>query len=110
MFIVNFILGIGNFWNRLTLRGKLILIGVLLFLILMASGAFLVWKRINESDEALRQEQEARSQEGQIRIDEAKAEDNRAAENVNAIKNANYSNLSNDDLRQRIINAARKQK
>ena len=82
----------------------------LLFLILACSGAFLVWKRINRSDDALRREQEARSQESQQRVDEAKAEDNRAAENINAIKNQNLSNVNNDELRQRIINAARKGK
>lgn len=50
---------------------------------------------------------QANSDEGIKRVENAEIEVNNASTNVNIIKNSNHSNLSNDELRNRIINAAK---
>lgn len=51
---------------------------------------------------------QANSDESVLKITNAETEVNNASVNVNIIKNSNNNGLSNDELRNRIINAARK--
>ena len=51
---------------------------------------------------------QANSDEADKRIENIQVEVNNASTNINTIKNSNYSNVSDDELRNKIINAAKK--
>jgi hypothetical protein len=94
------------YWKDLNPKGKLFVLSIIAAVL----GVLALVGCIGYLRHETTVEREARGQEGQRRVDEAKTEDNQAAENVNVIKNQNYNALSNDELRNRLINAARKSK
>lgn len=94
-------------WNYLSWQTKI----ALLFLVVgfVGFGYFYYEKSAEkrEAEKQLNQFIEGQAQKDAQRIEKQKAEVNQAQSEVNAVKNANYSNVNNDELRRRIIEGAK---
>jgi len=104
-FIIN---GIYQCWTWLAWRTRIGLI--LLIIVFIAFGYFYYQKAAQQAEieQRIKIWVESEAQKDAQRVRESKASVNRAEVESNRIRNANYSNLSSDELKRRIEEEAKK--
>lgn len=106
--IITIINSIYSAWTWLSLKTRIALV------LLVICAALFIWfvhKKNQEKAEVEKQLQqwvEIQAEKDAQKVAERKEEVKRAEENTNQIRNANYSNLSDDELKRRIIEGVKK--